>query len=65
MYDGAWGVDVRNHDGLIVISDMTTGFWAIRMDGFEGWNGNDWGMPNSSSVQDYDHGPDGVQRPIS
>ena len=65
IYDGAWGVDVRNHDGLIVISDMTTGFWAFRMDGFEGWNGHDWGMPNSSSVQDYDNGPDGVQRPIS
>ncbi len=65
VYDGAWGVDVRNHDGLIVISDMTTGFWVVRMDGFEGWNGNDWGMPNSSSVQDYDNGPDGKQRPIS
>ena len=65
VYDGAWGVDVRNHDGLVVISDMTTGFWAIRMDGFDGWNGNDWGVPNSSSVQDYDNGPDGAQRPIS
>ena len=65
VYDGAWGVDVRNHDGLVVISDMTTGFWAVKMDGFDGWNGNDWGMPNSSSVQDYDNGPDGVQRPIS
>ena len=64
-HDGAFGIDVRNADGLIVVSDFTTGFWAFRMDGFEGWNGNDWGMPNSSSAQDWDNGPDGVQRPIS
>ena len=65
VYDGAFGIDVRNADGLIVVSDFTTGFWAFRMDGFDGWNGNDWGMPNSSSAQDWDNGPDGVQRPIS
>ena len=65
VYDGAWGVDVRNVDGLIVISDIATGFWAFKMAGFEGWNGNDWGMPNISSVQDWDNGPEGVQRPIS
>ncbi|HEX7117727.1 MAG TPA: hypothetical protein VF212_03010 [Longimicrobiales bacterium] len=59
--NGAFGVDVRNADGLIVISDMTTGFWAFRMDGFQGWNGEDWGMPNISSVQDWDNGP--VRRP--
>ena len=29
------------------------------------WNGNDWGMPNISSVQDWDNGPEGMQRPIS
>jgi hypothetical protein len=33
------------------------------MDGFNGWNGKDYGMPNISSVQDYDHGPTGT--PIS
>lgn len=54
---GAWGVDVRNADGLIVVSDMMTGFWAFKMDGFSGWNGADWGMPNISSVQDWDNGP--------
>lgn len=54
---GAWGVDVRNSDGLIVVSDMVTGLWVFRMDGFEGWNGQDWGMPNISSVQDWDRGP--------
>jgi hypothetical protein len=55
--NGAFGVDVRNADGLIVASDMTTGFWAFRMDGFQGWKGEDWGMPNISSVQDWDNGP--------
>jgi len=66
VYDGAFGVQVRNADGLIVISDMTTGFWALRMDGFQGWNGEDWGMPNVSSAQDWDNGPPGVRpRPIS
>lgn len=57
VYAGAWGVDVRNRDGLVVISDGRTGFWALRMDGFAGWNGEDWGMPNISSVQDWDNGP--------
>jgi hypothetical protein len=54
---GAWGVDIRNTDGLIVVSDMMTGFWAFKMDGFSGWNGAHWGMPNISSVQDWDNGP--------
>ncbi len=40
---GAWGVDVRNSDGLIVVSDMVTGLWAFRMEGFEGWNGLELG----------------------
>ncbi len=59
--NGVFGVDVRNADGLIVVSDMHSGFWAFRMDGFNGWNGNDWGMPNISSVQDWDNGPEGVR----
>ena len=59
MCDGTFGVDVRNADGLIVVSDMTTGFWAFRMEGFSGWNGESWGMPNISSVQDWDNGPTG------
>lgn len=53
MYNGAFGVDVRNADGLILISDMSTGFWTFRMDGFSGWNGADWGMPDISSVQKW------------
>ncbi len=63
--NGAFGIDVRNADGLIVISDMYTGFWAFRMDGFEGWNGHQWGMPNVSSAQDWDKGPDGGPAPVS
>ncbi len=57
VFNGAFGIDVRNEDGLIVVSDMSTGFWTFRMDGFEGWNGADWGVPNISSVQNWDEGP--------
>jgi len=55
--NGLFGVDVRNADGLIVGSDLHSGFWAFRLDGFHGWNGNDWGVPNVSSVQYWDIGP--------
>ena len=51
---GAFGVDVRNADGLIVISDLNTGFWSFRMEGFNGWNGEDWGVPDISSKQKWD-----------
>ena len=61
--NGAFGVDIRNADGLIVVNDITTGFWAFRMDGFDGWNGHQWGMPNVSSAQDWDNGPEGVPKP--
>ena len=54
--NGAFGVDVRNADGLIVTSDMSTGFWAFRMEGFNGWNGEDWGVPDISSAQKWDAG---------
>jgi hypothetical protein len=60
VMQGPFGVDVRNYDGLILISDSNTGLWVFKMDGFGGWNGHDWGMPNISSVQDYDHGPEGA-----
>ena len=59
VFNGTFGVDVRNEDGLIVGSDMTTGFWTFKMEGFQGWNGADWGMPNISSAQDWDGGPGG------
>ena len=62
VYNGAFGVDVRNADGLILISDMSTGFWTFRMDGFQGWNGEQWGMPDISSAQKWD---EPVRRPIS
>jgi hypothetical protein len=60
---GAFGVDVRNADGLIVVSDMSTGLWLFRMEGFQGWNGEDWGMPDISSAQKWDESVPG--RPIS
>jgi len=42
---------------------MYTGFWAFRMEGFDGWNGRQWGMPNQSSAQDWDNGPEGAPKP--
>ena len=54
VFNGAFGVDVRNADGLIVVSDMSTGFWTFRMDGFNGWHGEDWGVPDISSAQKWD-----------
>ncbi|NNF29126.1 MAG: hypothetical protein HKN73_18015, partial [Gemmatimonadetes bacterium] len=54
VMSGSFGVDVRNSDGLIVMSDMTTGIWTFRMEGFSGWNGESWGMPDISSVQKWD-----------
>ena len=59
VFNGAFGIDVRNADGLIVVSDMSTGFWAFRMEGFQGWNGEDWGMPDVSSAQNWTAGPVG------
>ena len=50
---------LQKRDGLIVVSDSTTGFWAFRMDGFLGWNGESWGMPDISSAQKWDSGPGG------
>ena len=54
VFNGAFGIDVRNADGLITISDMSTGFWTFRMEGFGGWHGDDWGVPNVSSAQNWD-----------
>ncbi len=63
IFNGAWGINVRNADGLIVISGFRTGFWAFKMDGFDGWNGHQWGMPNISAAQDWDNGPDRAAGP--
>jgi hypothetical protein len=59
IYNGAFGIMVRNADGLIMITDSNTGAWFFKLDGFSGWNGDDWSMPNISSAQDWDHGPPG------
>jgi hypothetical protein len=37
VFSGAMETDVRDADGLVVLSDLNTGFWAFRMDGFAGW----------------------------
>jgi len=63
VMQGAFGVDVRNYDGLVVISDMRTGLHVFKMDGFNGWNGKDYNVPNISSVQDWDRGPKDVAKP--
>jgi hypothetical protein len=65
IYNGAFGVMVRNADGLILITDSNTGAWLFKMDGFSGWNGDDWSMPNISSAQDWDHGPPGSSHPTA
>ncbi len=54
---GAWDVDVRNSDGLIAVTDVNTGLWLFRLEGFENWDGRGWGFPNVSSVQDWENGP--------
>ena len=62
VFSGAWGVEVRNADGLIAISDLTTGVWLFKMEGFDGWNGHQWGLPNNSTAIDWDNGPDGAPK---
>ena len=47
---------------LILISDRSTGLWTFKMEGFGGWNGEQWGMPDISSAQKWD---EPVRRPIS
>jgi hypothetical protein len=63
IFNGAFGIMVRNTDGLIMITDSNTGAWFFKLDGFSGWNGDDWSMPNISSAQDWDHGPPGSRGP--
>ena len=62
VMNGGADIDVRNADGLIVMNDYNTGFWAFRMEGFGGWNGEDWDMPNVSSEQDWDNGSYGARQ---
>jgi hypothetical protein len=57
VMNGAADIDIRNADGLIVMTDYSSGLWSFRLDGFNGWNGRNWRMPNSSSEQEWDKGP--------
>ena len=54
---GAADVRVRNADGLIVLDDYTSGFWAFRLAGFGGWTGKNWQVPDISTAQDWENGP--------
>ncbi|MEZ4586640.1 MAG: hypothetical protein R2909_09600 [Gemmatimonadales bacterium] len=56
-FTGAFGVDVRNADGLVVVSDFGSGFWAFKVKDFDGWDGKKFGVANISSAQDWDRGP--------
>ena len=62
VFNGTFGVDVRNEDGLIFVSDSSSGLWIFRLEGFRGWSGEQWGYADISSVQNWDRGP--VQRLI-
>jgi hypothetical protein len=48
VFSGAMELDVRNADGLIVLSDLNTGFWSFRMDGFTGSKTSDRHTPSTS-----------------
>ena len=61
-YRGAYDVEVRNRDGLIAVGDLETGVWLMRVEEFKGWNGHGWGIPNVSTVQDWESGPDVIGR---
>jgi hypothetical protein len=56
VLNGAADVDVRNADGLIVMTDYTSGLWLFHLEGFDGWNGKQWRQPNISTEQDWDRG---------
>ena len=56
---GIIDVDVRNHDGLILVADLDFGLWLLELEAFYGWHGHSWGLPNMSDVQDWTNGPDG------
>jgi hypothetical protein len=47
VFSGAMELDIRNADGLIVLSDLNTGFWAFRMDGFTGYKPPERRPPNT------------------
>ncbi len=56
---GISSLDIRNHDGLVVASDLDRGFLVFRLEAFERWHGHAWGQPHVSRAQDWVAGPDG------
>jgi len=57
---GAYDVDFRNVDGRIVVADSKLGVLVVQLDEMRFWDGHGFGMPNNSSAQDWDSGPDMV-----
>ncbi|MEO0559460.1 MAG: hypothetical protein AAF170_14890 [Bacteroidota bacterium] len=51
---GAVDVAVRDADGLVAVSDETTGLWLLAIEDFTHWDGRGWGVPNLSSTQRWD-----------
>jgi hypothetical protein len=64
VINGAIGVDVRNTDGLVAVADASTGLWLFRLEGFGGWRGEDWSMPDVTRAQDWSRGPIRTGSPI-
>ncbi len=54
---GAFDIAVRNADGLILVSDLESGLWLLRVEAFDNWDGRGWGVPNVSTAQDWLNGP--------
>lgn len=59
----AWAQQPGTSSALGAPPAPDAGAWFFKLDGFNGWNGEDWGMPNISSAQDWDHGPPGAHAP--
>ena len=55
---GAFDLDFRNADGRIVVADTKSGVWVVQLDEMQFWDGHGYGMPNNSSAQDWEGGPD-------
>ena len=39
---------------MVVICGVSTGDWTVGVEGVNGWNGEEWGMPDISSVKKWD-----------
>lgn len=60
--EGAVSVDVRDHDGLVAVSDAATGLWLLRIEDFRGWDGRGWGVPDLGPAQRWSRLPTEADR---